>query len=79
MKKLETLALERSSQELAGFAHGMMCGLHILGAYYNLRRGRIKGAVVHASIAAYDMVALYKHTKYLTEDDLVERLREAGL
>lgn len=79
MKKLETLALEKSSQELAGFTHGMMCGLHILGAYYNLRRGRPKSALIHASIALYDAVSLYEHSKYLAQDDLVERLREVGM
>lgn len=79
MKKLERLATEKSSQELAGFAHGMMFSLHTLGAYYNLRRGRLKGAAVHASIAIYDAVSLYRHAKYLSDDDLLERLREAGL
>ena len=79
MKKLERLALEKSSQELAGFTHGVLFGLHTLGVYYNLRRGRPKSALVHATIAVYDAMALYYHSKYLSKDDLVERLREAGM
>ena len=79
MKKLEKLALEKSSQELAGFTHGILFGLHILGAYYNVRRGRPKSALIHTSIAVYDAIALYRHSKYLSQDNLLERLRESGL
>tara|TARA_R110002051_G_scaffold96271_1_gene166276 strand:- start:162 stop:401 length:240 start_codon:yes stop_codon:yes gene_type:complete len=79
MKKLEKLALEKSSQELAGFTHGILFGLHILGAYYNLRRGRKIGALIHTSIALYDAVSLYRHSKYVSDDELLERLRESGL
>lgn len=79
MKKLEQLALEKSSQELAGFTHGILFGLHTLGFYYNLRRGRPKSALVHAAIALYDAASLYRHSKYLSEEDIVERLREAGM
>lgn len=80
MKKLEQLALEKSSQELAGFTHGILFGLHILGAYYNLRRGRPKSALLHASVAIYDAVSLYTHSKYVYKrEDLVDRLRGAGM
>jgi len=79
MKKLEKLALEKSSQELAGFTHGILFGLHTLGAYYNLRRGRKIGTLIHTSIALYDAISFYRHSKYLSQDDLVERLREAGM
>ncbi len=80
MKKLERLALEKSSQELAGFTHGILFGLHTLGAYYNLRRGRPKSALVHAAIALYDAASLYRHSKYLYDQEtLIDRLREAGL
>ncbi len=80
MKKLEQLALERSSQELAGFTHGILCGLHGLAVYYNLRRGNPKSALVHAAIALYDVTSLYRHSKYLYDQEtLVDRLREAGM
>ncbi len=79
MKKLERLALENSSQELAGFAHGMMCSLHTLGAYYNFRRGRHKSALVHTAVAVYDLISMYRHTKYCYDKNIVERLREVGL
>ncbi len=80
MKKLEKLALEKSSQELAGFTHGILFGLHTLAVYYNLRRGRPKSAIVHAAVAIYDATSLYRHSKYLYDQEtLVDRLREAGL
>ncbi len=79
MKKLEQLALEKSSQELAGFTHGVLFALHSLGAYYNIRRGNKTYALVHATIALYDAASLYRHSKYLRDDDLVDRLREAGM
>jgi len=79
MKRLEQLPLENSSQELAAFTHGILFGLHSLAVYYNLRRGRVKDALVHGAVATYDMIALYRHAKYLKEDELVDRLRDAGL
>ncbi len=79
MKELEQLALEKSSQELAAFTHGAMFGLHTLGAYFNLRRKNYSFALLHSAIALYDLASLYHHSKYVSQDDLVERLREAGL
>lgn len=79
MKKLERIALEKSSQELATFTHGLLFGLHTLGFYYNVRRGRPKSALVHGAVALYDMISLYRHAKYLNKNKLVDRLRDAGL
>lgn len=77
--KLEKLAMENSSQELAGFTHGVLFALHSLGAYYNIRRGNKTYALIHSIVAVYDLVSIYKHTKNIQDDVLVDRLREAGL
>jgi len=77
--KLEKLALENSSQELAGFTHGVLFALHGLGAYYNLRRGNKTYALIHSAVAVYDLVSIYRHTKNINDEKIVDRLREAGL
>ena len=77
--KLEKIALENSSQELAGFTHGVLFALHGLGAYYNIRRGNKTYALVHTAVAVYDLLSIYRHTKYLQDENFVERLRDAGL
>jgi len=77
--KLEKLALEDSSQELAGFTHGVLFALHGLGAYYNLRRGNKTYALVHTAVAVYDLLSIYRHSKNVYDNNVVDRLREAGL
>lgn len=54
---------------LGVFVHGMLTGLHALGAVYNLRRGNWSDAVIHAAAAAYDVTATFQHARACENDE----------
>ena len=59
------MASERQLQELGVFVHGVLTGLHLLGAIYNFRRRNWTEAVLHGGVAAYDTWAAARHLRAL--------------
>lgn len=56
---------ERQMAELGVFVHGLLAGLHLLGAAYNLRRRNWFDVTAHLSAAVYDGWAVHKHMRDL--------------
>lgn len=56
---------DRQMQELGVFVHGVLAGLHILGAVYNFRRKNWLDVAAHTGAAGYDAWAFTKHLRNL--------------
>lgn len=57
------LESERQVQSLGIFVHGVLAGLHGLGAVYNAKRKNWLDVLAHSAALAYDTWAVVKHTK----------------
>ena len=74
---LENKCKEGELQSAASFVHGGLFTLHVLGMYYNIRKGRYIDAAVHAGVATYDLISAIKHSrksKYLDIDRIRGKL-----
>lgn len=54
---------EREMETLAVFVHGLLAGLHTLGAIYNWRKGNRVDTAMHGVAAVYDVWATSKHMR----------------
>ena len=64
-------------EDLAKVVHGGLFTLHVLGVYYNIRKGKYLDAALHTAIAAYDLTSAVKHSRqsrYLNMDKVREGL-----
>ncbi len=52
---------EEYVEDLAKFVHGGLFSLHILGIYFNVRKGKYVSAAIHTAVAAYDLTSALKH------------------
>ena len=52
---------EEQLQGLGVFVHGVLAGLHILGAVFNWRRKNWVDVTAHTAAAGYDVWAANKH------------------
>lgn len=64
---------EEYAEDLAKFVHGGLFSLHVLGIYYNVKRGKYLDATIHAAVGTYDLISAFKHNK---RRDYLERVRE---
>lgn len=61
---LERKLKNEELESIAVFVHGTLFGLHALGAFYNLTKGRYRDAAIHVAVAVYDVVATRRHYKH---------------
>lgn len=65
--------VEEEAQSLALFVHGGLFSLHVLGIYYNMRKGRYIDAGFHTAVAVYDLISAIKHKD---RRNYLEKVRE---
>lgn len=68
-KVLELTDSEVMMESLGSFVHGTLFSLHALGVAYNLKKRNWVDAGIHASVAAYDAMATYRHAKRVTDSN----------